>query len=72
MLWKKGNEILPTPSTYSADIEDTDKDSYSSVIDGSLIDNPIAVGLLKLSMAWDFNNEEEAEKLIKKLKVNNV
>ena len=66
MLWKESNktEYLPTPSTYSADIEDTDKDSYSSAIDGSLIDNPIAVGLLKLSMAWDFNCEEEAEKLI--------
>ena len=70
MLWKKGNEILPTPSTYSADIEDTDKDSYSSVIDGSLIDNPIADGLLKLSMAWDFNNEEEAEKLIQTTYIN--
>ena len=48
MLWKRSDKqnYLPTPSTYSADIEDTDKDSYSSVIDGSLIDNPIAVGLL--------------------------
>lgn len=64
MLWKKGNTILPTPSTYSADIEDTDKDSYSSAVDGSLIDNPIAVGLLKLSMSWDLNSEEEAEELI--------
>lgn len=64
MLWKKGNQILPTPSTYSADIEDTDKDNYSSIIDGSLIDNPIAVGLLNLSMTWDFNSEEEAETLI--------
>mgnify|MGYP007099005976 CR=1 FL=1 len=68
MLWKEhGNtEYLPTPSTYSADIEDTDKDSYSSIVDGSLIDNPIAVGLLKLSMSWDFNSEEEAENLIQK------
>lgn len=68
MLWKEHGktENLPTPSTYSADIEDTDKDSYSSVVDGSLIDNPIAVGMLKLSMAWDFNSEEEAEQLIQK------
>lgn len=68
MLWREhgSTENLPTPSTYSADIEDTDKDSYSSVIDGSLIDNPIAVGMLKLSMAWDFNSEEEAEALIQK------
>ena len=68
MLWKEHGETgnLPTPSTYSADIEDTDKDSYSSVVDGSLIDNPIAVGMLKLSMSWDFNTEEEAEQLMQK------
>ena len=68
MLWKEHGkqEYLPTPSQYSADIEDTDKDSYSSVVDGSLIDNPIAVGLLKLSMSWDFKTEEEAESLIQK------
>lgn len=64
MLWKKGNEILPTPSTYSADIEDTDKDSYSSVIDGSLIDNPIAVGMIKCNMSWDCLTEKEAEELL--------
>lgn len=61
---EKENKELPTPTTYSADIEDTDKDSYSSVIDGSLIDNPIAVGLLKLSMSWELNSEEEAEELM--------
>ena len=68
MIWKEhgSNTNLPTPATYSADIEDTDKDSYSSVVDGSLIDNPIAVGMLKLSMAWDFNTEAEAEALIQK------
>lgn len=70
MIWKKGNEILPTPSTYSADIEDTDKDSYSSAVDGSLIDNPIAVGMLKLSMSWDLNSEEEAEQLMQLTYVN--
>jgi len=72
MLWKRHDktENLPTPSTYSADIEDTDKDSYSSVIDGSLIDNPIAVGLLKLAMAWDFNTEAEAEALIQTTYIN--
>lgn len=68
MLWKEhgDTENLPTPSTYSADIEDTDKDSYSSIVDGSLIDNPIAIGMLKLSMSWDLNSEDEAEKLIQK------
>lgn len=68
MLWKEHGDTgnLPTPSTYSADIEDTDKYSYSSIVDGSLIDNPIAVGMLKLSISWDFNTEEEAEQLIQK------
>ena len=68
MVWKEHGktENLPTPSTYSADVEDTDKDSYSSAVDGSLIDNPIAVGLLKLSMSWDLNSEAEAEALIQK------
>lgn len=70
MIWKKGKTVLPTPSSYSADIEDTDKDSYSSIIDGSLIDNPIAVGMLKLSMSWDLNSEQEAENLIKETYVN--
>lgn len=68
MLWREHGkeEHLPTPSTYSADIEDTDKDSYSSAVDGSLIDNPIAVGMLKLSMSWDLNSEAEAEAIIQK------
>ena len=68
MVWKEHGktESLPTPSTYSADVEDTDKDSYSSAVDGSLIDNPIAVGLLKLSMSWVLNSEAEAEALIQK------
>lgn len=68
MLWREHGSVenLPTPSTYSADIEDTDNDSYTSKKTGALIDNPIAVGMLKLSMSWDLNSEEEAEKLIQK------
>lgn len=68
MLWREHGktESLPTPSTYSADIEDTDNDSYTSKKTGALIDNPIAVGMLKLSMSWDFNTEEEAEALCQK------
>ena len=68
MLWREHGktENLPTPSSYSADIEDTDNDSYTSKKTGALIDNPIAVGMLKVSMAWDLNSEEEAEQLIQK------
>lgn len=68
MLWREhgATDNLPTPSTYSADIEDTDNDSYTSKKTGALIDNPIAIGMLKLSMAWDLNSEAEAEALIQK------
>ena len=68
MIWTEHGktENLPTPSSYSADIEDTDNDSYTSKKTGALIDNPIAVGMLKLSMSWDLNSEDEAEKLIQK------
>lgn len=68
MVWREHGsaEDLQSPSTYSADIKDTDNDSYTSAVTGELIDNPIAVGMLNLSMSWDFNTEEEAEKLMQK------
>ena len=64
MLWKVDGLVQKTPSTYKDNIEDTDNDSYTSIVDGSLIDNPIAVGMLKLEMSWDCLTEEEAEKLL--------
>lgn len=64
MLWKLNGKLMKTPSTYKDDIEDTDNGSYSSVVDGSLIDNPIAVGMLKLEMSWDYLTEEEAEEIL--------
>lgn len=68
MIWREhgSTENLKTPSTYSAEIDDTDNDSYTSKKTGALIDNPIAVGMLKLSMSWDLTSEEEAEELIQK------
>lgn len=68
MIWREhgATENLKTPSTYSADIEDTDNDSYTSKKTGALIDNPIAVGMLKLSMSWNLTSEEEAEEIIQK------
>lgn len=64
MLWKLNGKTMKTPSSYDDDIEDTDKDSYTSIVDGSLIDNPIAVGMLKCNMSWDYLTEEEAEELL--------
>lgn len=64
MLWKVDGVKQKTPSTYKDNIEDTDNDSYTSIVDGSLIDNPIAVGMLKLEMSWDCLTEAEAEQLL--------
>ena len=64
MLWTVDGVVQKTPSIYKDNIEDTDNDSYTSIVDGSLIDNTIAVGMLKLEMSWDCLTEEEAEKLL--------
>lgn len=64
MLWKVDGVVQKTPSTYKDNIEDTDNDSYTSIVDGSLIDNPIAVGMLKIDMSWDCLTEDEAEHLL--------
>lgn len=64
MLWKVDGIVQKTPSTYKDNIEDTDNDSYTSIVDGTLIDNPIAVGMLKIDMSWNLLTEEEAEHLL--------
>lgn len=64
MLWKLDGKLMKSPSTYKDNIEDVDNDSYTSVVDGSLIDNPIAVGMLKCEMSWDYCTEQEAEELM--------
>lgn len=64
MLWKVDGKVQKSPSTYKDNIEDTDNDSYTSVTTGELIDNPIAVGMLKLEMSWDYCTEQEAEELM--------
>ena len=57
MLWKVDGVVQKTPSTYKDNIEDTDNDSYTSKVTGALIDNPIAIGMLKLEMSWDYLTE---------------
>ena len=64
MLWKVDGKIQKTPSTYKDNIEDLDNNSYTSKVTGALIDNPVAIGMLKLEMSWDYLTEEEAEKLL--------
>jgi len=64
MLWKVDGVVQKTPSTYKDNIEDTDNDSYTSKVTGALIDNPIAVGMLKIDMTWDLLTEEEARHLL--------
>lgn len=64
MIWKVNGKVMKTPTTYKDNIEDLDSDSYTSIVDGSIIDNPIAVGMLKIDMEWDYLTEKEAEDLL--------
>lgn len=66
MIWREHGKTtnLPSPSTYSADIEDSDDNSYTSKVTGALIDKVVVTGMLKLNMTWDLNNEQDAENLI--------
>lgn len=64
MLWKIDDKEMKTPSTYKANIEDLDNDSYTSKKTGDLIDTVVATGMLKLEMSWDYLTEAEAEELL--------
>ena len=66
MIWREHGKTtnLPSPSIYSADIEDSDDNSYTSKITGALIDKVVVTGMLKLNMSWDLKNEQDAENLI--------
>lgn len=64
MLWKIGDKVMKSPSTYKDNIEDLDNDSYTSKVTGALIDNVVAKGMLKLEMSWDYCTEAEAEELL--------
>lgn len=64
MLWKVDGQIMKTPSSYKANIEDLDNASYTSKKTGELIDSVVATGMLKLEMVWTYLSEEEAEKLL--------
>lgn len=64
MVWKSDGKLMKSPSTYKDNIEDTDNDSYTSAEDGSLIDNPIAVGMIKADFSYDYLTEKEAEDIL--------
>ena len=64
MLWKIDGQTMKTPSSYKANIEDLDNDSYTSKKTGELIDSVVATGMLKLEMSWDYLTEQEAETLL--------
>lgn len=64
MVWKSDGKLMKSPSSYKDDIEDTDNDSYTDCETGELIDNPIAVGMIKASFSYDYLTEEEAEEIL--------
>lgn len=64
MIWKSNGVLMKTPSSYKDEIEDLDDDSYRSKKTGKLIDSPVAVGLLKCELTFDYCTEAESEKLM--------
>ena len=64
------NNVWPSPSTYSMDLEDIDVDSYRSTINAELIDKTIAKEMLGISASWQFSSEQEAEWLMEETKKN--
>ena len=64
MVWKSDGKLMKSPSDFKIDMEDTDNDSYTSAEDGSLIDNPIAVGMVKAQFSFDYLTEEESEEIL--------
>lgn len=64
MIWKSDGVLMKSPSTYKDNIEDTDNDSYTSVVDATLNDNRIACGMIKAEFTFDDLTESEAEKIL--------
>ncbi len=64
MVWKSDGKTMKSPSSYKDDIEDTDNGSYTSADTGELIDNPIAIGMIKAEFSYDDLTESEAEEIL--------
>lgn len=61
-----------SPSTYSGEVEDLDKNSYRSVANGNLIDTVISKAWSKLSYSYSFLTGEEIRSLMSLLKNNPI
>ena len=61
-----------SPSTYSGEVEDLDKNSYRSVANGNLIDTVISKAWSKLSYSYSCLTGEEIRALMSLLKNNPI
>lgn len=64
MVLKFKDTVMPSPSSFSLQIDDVDLDSYRSTDTASLIDKTLAKGLIGLSVGWDYLTEEESEEIM--------
>lgn len=56
--------VFPSPSSFKMNINDIDLDSYRSPVTAELIDKSLALGMVGLTVGWDYLTEEQAEEIM--------
>lgn len=62
--------VFPSPSSFKLTINDIDLDSYRSPVTADLIDKSLALGMVGLSVGWDYLTEEKSEEVMNQTWVN--
>lgn len=63
---------MKTPSTYTHNLEDLDKDSYRSVVSGNLIDNVISKKWTKIGMNYNHLTKAELYSILTMINANPI
>lgn len=78
LLWQAKTTLggtyadMATPSTYTHNLEDLDKDSYRSVVSGNLIDTVISKKWTKIGMEYNHLTKSELYSLLTVLNANPI
>ncbi len=78
LLWQAKTTLggtyadMATPSTYTHNLEDLDKDSYRSVVSGNLIDTVISKKWTKIGMEYNHLTKAELYSLLTVLNANPI
>ena len=70
VIWNVNGVEIPTPSGVKYDFEDLDKQSYRSVIDGSLIRDRIASEFTKIQLSYKYLTPSMAKRVRDAIKTN--